>query len=122
MAATREEETIRLMFGTCACTPAIKLNSDWQMAVISRKVCVMDGIASLAALYWVDIFKPCDKHIRVLAKKVGLVIKNVPVEILWSRLEDIWRNRELARLEQLVSANNEWFAETLQWAVQKKGS
>lgn len=67
-------------------------------------------------------FKSCNKYLCLLAKKVGLVTQNVPVIIFVSRLEDIWKNRELTSLEQLVSKNELWFAETLQWADHKKGS
>ena len=79
MAATREAETVRLMFSCCVCTPEVKLNTDWQMGISSTTVCVVDGIASIAALHWVDNFRLCEKHLRLLAKMVGLVTKNVPL-------------------------------------------
>lgn len=77
----------------------------------------MDGIALLTALYQIKNFKPCNKHIRVLAKKIGLLTKNISTEILWSRLKEIQKNWELAELEKLVSKKGDWFTETLQWAV-----
>ncbi len=113
MAATREEETVCLMFSYCAYTPEVKLNTNWQMSTSSKTVCVVDGIASLAALHLVDNFRPCKKHLRLLAKKVGLVTKNVPLGVLGSQLGEIWRNRESSKLELLLDENEDWFAETL---------
>lgn len=89
MATTRKEETVRLMFSRCACTPEFKFNTDWQMGISSKTVCVIDGIASIAALHWVDNFRPCEKHLRLLAKRVGLVTKNVFLGDLESRLGEI---------------------------------
>lgn len=122
MAATREERTVRLMFSCCACTPEVKLNTYWQMCISSITVCVVDGIASIAALHWVDNFRPCEKYLHLLAKRVGLVTKNVPLGFLATRLGKIRRNRESSKLGLLLDENKDWFAETLQWAVQKKGS
>lgn len=70
------------MFGTCTYTLAIKLNIDWQMVITSRKVYIINGIAFFAALYLVDNFKPCNKHIRILAKNIGFVTKNILLKIL----------------------------------------
>lgn len=106
-----------MMFRCWKCSPAIKINSDWQMAITSKKICVINGIASLAALYWVENFMLCNKHMRMLAKKVDLVTRNISAKILRSRLEEIWKSRELPNLEKLVSKKEDWFAETLQWAV-----
>lgn len=91
------------MFRCCGYSLAIKINNDWQIAVTSKKICVINRIALLAALYWVENFKSCDKHICILAKKVGLMTKNISTEILESWLEEIWKNQELAILEKLVS-------------------
>lgn len=73
----------------------------------------MNDIALLVALYCIENFKPCDKHMYVLEKKVSLVTKNISTEILGSRLKKIWKNRELTKLEKLVSEKEDWFAETL---------
>lgn len=51
MAITKEEETVQLIFDICACTPVIKLNNNWQIAMILKKVYVIDGIVSLVVLY-----------------------------------------------------------------------
>lgn len=50
---------------------------------------------------------------HVLAKKVELMTRNISAKILRSRLEQIWKNRELAKLEKLVSEKKDWFTETL---------
>ena len=51
MACLREEETIWLMFEYFRCSPTIKINNDWQMAITSKKIYVMDDIVLLATLY-----------------------------------------------------------------------
>ena len=53
VAATMEEANARLLFSSCGCTQEVKLNVEWQMAVLSKKVNMdfTDGIASLAALH-----------------------------------------------------------------------
>lgn len=52
------------------------------MTVILKKICVIDGIVLLAVLYWVENFKPYNKYMRVLAKKIGLVTRNISAKIL----------------------------------------
>ena len=59
------------------------------MGISTKSVCVVDGIASIAALYWMDNFRSCKKHLRLLAKKIGLLIKNVFLRELESQLEEI---------------------------------
>ena len=49
----------------------------------------------------------------MLVKKVGLVTRNISVEILGLQLEKILKNWELAKLEKLMSEKKDWFAETL---------
>lgn len=51
IAFSREKKTIWLMFRYYKCLPAIKINGDCQMTIISNKIYVMDNITSLAALY-----------------------------------------------------------------------
>ena len=108
------------MFSCCPCTLEVKLNTDWQMGILSKSVCMVDEIASIAALHWVDKFRPCEKHMRLLAKRVGLLTRKVSLGELEIRLAEIWRNWELSKLGILLKENGEWFAETLQWAVTKK--
>ena len=90
------------------------------MGILSKSVCVLNEIASIAALHWVDNFWPCEKYMRLLAKRVELLTRNVSLGELEVRLAEIWRNRELSKLEILLEENGEWFAETLQWAMTKK--
>ena len=108
------------MFSCCPCTPKVKPNMDWQMGILSKSVCVVDGIAFIAALHWVDIFRPCKKHMRLLAKRVGLPTRNVSLGELEVRLAEIWRNRESSKLGILLEENGKLFAKTLQWALTKK--
>lgn len=64
MAAITEEVNARLLFSNCVFTQEIKLNIEWQMAVLLKKVNIdfTDRITSLAALHWVKNFKLCNKH------------------------------------------------------------
>ena len=89
MAVTREEEIIRLMFSCCLCTPKVKLNMDWQMRILSKSVCVVGRIASIAALYWINNFRSCKKHMRLLAKKVRFLIRNISLREWEIRLAEI---------------------------------
>ena len=75
---------------------------------------MVDGIASIVALHWVDNFRPYEKYIRLLAKRVGLLIRNVSLGELEVRLAEIWRNWELSKLGILLEKNGEWFVKTLQ--------
>lgn len=103
-----------MVFGCCGCSPAIKINSDWHIAVTLKKICIIENIVSWTTLYLVKNFKPYDKHIRILAKKIGLVTRNISAKIFRLQLEEIWKNRELAKLEKLMSKKENCFAETLQ--------
>ena len=84
------------------------------MGISSKSVCVVDGIASIAALHWVDNFRPCEKYICLLAKRVELLTRNVSLGELEVRLAEIWRNRESSKLGILLEEKGKWFAETLQ--------
>lgn len=87
------------------------------MEILLKLVCVVDEIASIAVLYWVDNFWPYKKHLGLLAKKVGLFTKNVSLRKLESRLRKIWKNQKSSKLRQLLDKNEDWFSETLQWAI-----
>ena len=108
------------MFSCCSYTPEVKLNTDWQMGILLKSVCVVDGIASIAALYSVNNFWPYEKHIRLLAKKVMLLIRNIFLGELEIRWAEIWRNQELSKLDILLEENIKRFVKTLQWTVTKK--
>lgn len=43
----------------------------------------------LAAVYWIENFDLCGKHMRVLTRKLGLVTRNVLGEILRARLNEV---------------------------------
>ncbi len=53
VAASREEETVRLIFSCCGCTPEVKLNVEWQMALLVKKINMdmTDAMVTLAALH-----------------------------------------------------------------------
>ncbi len=75
--ALREEETVRLMFSYCGCTPEVKLNIEWQMALLAKRINLdmTDGMVTLSALHWVENFKLCNKHLCLLARHLGLVTR-----------------------------------------------
>ena len=64
MVATIEEVNKQILFGSCGCIQEIKLNIEWQMAGLLKKINVdfMDRIVLLAALYWVKNFQLCNKY------------------------------------------------------------
>ena len=70
------------LFSSFGCTQEVKLKVEWQMALLTKKVNInfTDGIASLAALHWVQNFKLCNKHQTFLARHLSLVTKKVPKE------------------------------------------
>lgn len=116
VAVTTEEANAWLLFSSCGCTEEVTLNIDWQMAVLSKNVNMdfTDGIASLAALYWVENFKLCNKHQSLLARHLGFVIKGVPNEELVSQMDNIWQYRNLLDFTLLVRKKPEWFQEQVQ--------
>ena len=116
MAAITEEANARLIFSSCGCTQEVKLKVEWQMALLSKKVNMdfTDGIASLAALHWVENFKLCNKHQTLLARHLGLVTKKVSKEDIASRLDGIWQHHNLLDFTKLVCKNPEWFREQVQ--------
>lgn len=61
---TMEEANIWFLLSSCKCTQEIKLNIEWQMTVLSKKINIdfMDGITLLTALDWVKNSKLCNKH------------------------------------------------------------
>ena len=51
MAKTREEKTVFLIFSCYTYIPKVKLNTNWQIDILSKRVCVVDGIVSIVMLY-----------------------------------------------------------------------
>lgn len=102
MVATRKKETVQLMFSCCACTPKVKLNTDRQIEILSKFVCVVNEIASIATLHWVNNFWLCKKYKHLLVKKDGLPIKNVSLRELEVWLVEICKNRKLSKLGILL--------------------
>lgn len=120
MATTREEKIVQLIFSCCGCTPKIKLNNEWQMFIIFKKVFVVDGIISLTILYWVENFKLYNKYFRLFAKKVNIVTKTVSIIIFVLWLDEVWKNQELIKLGKLIHKNKVWFGKILQRAIIEK--
>lgn len=82
MVTTKEKTIVCFIFGCCACTSKIKLNTYWLMDISSKIVCIVNRIASITALYWVDNFRPHKKHLYLLA---SLVTKNILLSYGWEK-------------------------------------
>lgn len=91
VAASREEEIVRLMFSYCECTSDIKLSTKWQMALLVKKVNVdmTDEMVMLVALHVVENCKPCNKHLYLLIRYLSLVTRKIPVVDFKSQLDSI---------------------------------
>lgn len=51
MTVIKKEETVCLMFSYCASIPKIKPNTNWQMGILFKTVCLIGEIASIVALH-----------------------------------------------------------------------
>lgn len=124
MAATREEETVWFLFSCCSCTLAVKLNIEWQIAllVVKTNMNIINKIASLAALYWVKNFKSSNRYLWLLAGHVGLMTKKIPVDELQSQINGIWRNCNLKNYKQLVTKKPEWFVDQVSQSQLEQGN
>lgn len=89
MATTKEEKTVYFMFSYYTCIPKVKLNTDWQISILSKTVSIIDKIASILVLHWVKNFWLCKKYLRLLAKKVNLITKNIFLGDLEIRLGEV---------------------------------
>lgn len=74
------------------------------MDFLSKKVNMdfINGIATLAALHWVENFKLCNKYITLLARHLNLVTKMIPKENIASGLDGIWQHSNLLDFTKLV--------------------
>lgn len=71
----------------------------------------MDKISSLAALYWIENFKLCNKHQSLLTRHLGFVTKWVFKKDFISQIDVIWQHCNLLNLRLLVYKKPEWFWE-----------
>lgn len=119
---TREEETVRLIFSCCAFIPEFKLNTDWQMGISSKTVCVVeadikikDDLADVGldriSVQW-DQFRLCDDHFLKLCKRLHFI--GAQRAILTVRVNQLWELRSShPTLQQFVINNCEWFSPKL---------
>ncbi len=91
MAALKKERTIRLMFSCCGFTLEVKLSTEWQIALLAKMINLdmTDGMVTLTALYWVENFKPSNKHLCFLTRHLGFVTRKVPVVDLKSLVDSV---------------------------------
>ncbi len=94
MTASKEEETVQLMFSYCGCTLKVKLNIEWQMTLLAKRINLdmTDRMVTLSALHLVENFKLCNKYLCLLARHLGFVTRKVPVVHLKSRLDSVWHH------------------------------
>ena len=126
VAALREEETMRLIFNCCKCTPEIKLNIEWQMALLAKKINIdmTDKIVTLAPLYWVKNFISCNKHFYFLARYLGLATRKISVVDI-SSLNSVEQHQSVVNFKQQVTKISNWFMElvlTTLLMLEKAGS
>ena len=79
------------MFSYCRCTLEIKLNIEWQMAFLAKKINldIIDAMVMLATLHYVENFILCNKHLYLLTRHLDFVTRKDPVVNLKSRLDSI---------------------------------
>lgn len=82
MEATKEEKTVQLLLSYYTYIFKVKLNMDWQIRILSKSICIVDGITFIAALYLLNNFWAGKKYMCLLAKKVGPLIRNISLEEL----------------------------------------
>lgn len=113
MAATREEEIIRFLFSCCLCTSAVKLNIEWQTAlfVVKTNINITDEVTTLMALYWVENFQLCNKHLWLFTKHIDFMTKKIWLDEFLSQMNRIWRNRNSENYKQLIIEKMEWFVD-----------
>lgn len=91
MVIIREEETICAMFNYYVYTLKVKLNTNWQIVILFKIICIINKIISIIALNLVDNFWLCKKHLYFLAKKIRFITKNILLGDLGSWLGEIWK-------------------------------
>lgn len=101
------------MFSCYGCTPEVKLNIKWQMALLAKKINldITDGMIRLLVLYWVENFKTYNKHLYLLVRHLGLMTRKIPIVDLKLQLNSIWHYQLVAGFKQLVTKNADWFVE-----------
>ncbi len=111
--ASREEETVRLVFSCCGWTPEVKLNIEWLMTFLAKRINLdmTNEMVTLSALHWVENFKLCNKYVCFLTRHLGLMTRKLLVVDLKSRLDSIWQYWSEADFKQLVTKNSAWFVE-----------
>lgn len=109
MIVLREGETVWLMFSYCGCTLEVKLNVEWPMALLAKKINldIMDKIVMLATLYQIKYLKSYNKHICVLAKYLSFMIKKILVIDLKIQLDNVCYYQSTINFKQLVKKNSD---------------
>lgn len=97
--------------------PEIKLNTDWQIGILSKSVYMVNEIVFIVILHWVDNFWLYKKNLHFLIKQVSLFAKNVSLGDLNLKFKGIWKNRELSKLAQLVVTKEHYFTKTLELVI-----
>ncbi len=111
------------MFSCYGYTPEFKLNVKWQMTFPAKKINMdmIEGMVTIAALHWVDNCIPYIKHLCLLARHLGLVIRKIPVVELKSQLDSVWQYRSVDSFKQQIAENSDLFMELVLAALVKKG-
>lgn len=108
-----KEVNIRLLFSSCESNQEDKLNVEWQIVVLLKKVNIdfKDKIALLVTLHWIKNFEICNKYQSIFARHFGFVIKKVTKKDLISQMDAIWQHQNLLNFSLLICKKPEWFWE-----------
>lgn len=87
-----------------------KVNKAWQQKLLKpQSVFMVEAILLAATIFWDPNFMMCNRHTLNLTKKLGLKKKNLKVEIVKERIEQILDNKTIAKLNLLFTNNPDWW-------------
>ena len=75
-------------------------------------VCIVKAITLATAFFWDPNFLLCPKHTLNLAKKLGLKIKSLKVDLIKERIGEIWANKIIVKFDVLFINNLDWWQAT----------
>lgn len=108
LANNHNVEEVNLNFATCQCVAAIKANREWQQELWNNKlVCMVEAILLVAAIFWDPNFILCLRHTLNLVKKLGLKTRKLKTKVIKERVEQIWANKIIERLNVFFINNLE---------------
>lgn len=85
------------------------------MAFLVKKINlnIIDEMIMLAALYKVENYMPCNKHLCFFTKHHGFMTKKIPIIDLKSQLDSVWQHQSVDCFKPLITENLNWFIESV---------